>query len=109
MNHVADTDIANIYGESFKECKFFWTPFTDKYREGTFVDELSNETINEIQWQQGQPDGGLSQNYVCIWPQKKLFFDFCPQNCVFQRSSKYKFRFQFKKNAVLNLKNRVHF
>ena len=44
MKNVSNIDIANMYGELFEQCDFFWTTFTDKYIENTFVDELTNET-----------------------------------------------------------------
>ena len=45
MRNVTNMEFENIYGEKFLQCKFFWTPFTDKYSEGTFVNEITNETI----------------------------------------------------------------
>ena len=44
MKNVSNIDIVNMYGELFEQCDFFWTTFTDKYIENTFVDELTNET-----------------------------------------------------------------
>ena len=45
MMNSSNTDFENIYGEHFTQCKYFWTPFTDKYLEGTFIDEVDNQTI----------------------------------------------------------------
>ena len=45
MTNSTNTTFENIYGEHFIQCKYFWTPFTDKYSEGTFIDEVDNETI----------------------------------------------------------------
>ena len=66
--------IGNMYGDpsKFEECRYFWTSYTDKYGEGRFVYENSNETINESQWHHGQPDGGI---HVGFSPQDKTFFD----------------------------------
>ena len=48
MTNVTKLALENIYGENHEECTYFWTPFTDKYSEGNFVDELTNETIGYI-------------------------------------------------------------
>ena len=45
MNNVTDKDIVNFYGNNLDPCTFIWTPFTDKYSDGLFVDENTNETI----------------------------------------------------------------
>ena len=45
MNNVTDKDIVNFYGDNLDPCTFIWTPFTDKYLDGLFVDENTNETI----------------------------------------------------------------
>ena len=45
MINSTNADFENIYGEHFIQCEFFWTPFTDKYSEGTFIDEVDNQTI----------------------------------------------------------------
>ena len=45
MRNVTNMEFENICGEKFLQCNFFWTPFTDKYSEGTFVNEITNETI----------------------------------------------------------------
>ena len=45
LTNMSNMDFENIYGKYFDQCEYFWTPFTDKYLEGTFVDELTNETI----------------------------------------------------------------
>ena len=75
MNNVTDIDMEHIYGEHYKECELFWTTFTDKYTEGTFVDELTNETILNMHWGIGQPNGGSMQNYVGINTHYKSFID----------------------------------
>ena len=71
------TNIGDMYKDpsKFKPCRFFWTPYTDKYTEGIFVNENSNETMNEFQWTPGQPDGGIQQNYVGIMFPEKTFND----------------------------------
>ena len=71
------TNTGDLYKDSskFKPCRFFWTPYTDKYTEGIFVNENSNETMNEFQWTPGQPDGGIQQNYVGIMFPEKTFND----------------------------------
>ena len=70
-------NIVDMYKDfsTFKPCRFFWTPYTDKYTEGRYVDENSNETMNEIQWQPGQPDGGILENFVGFRPPIKTFND----------------------------------
>ena len=45
MINSTNVDFKNIYGKHFGQCEYFWTPFTDKYFEGTFIDEVDNETI----------------------------------------------------------------
>ena len=44
-SEMSETAFENVYGENSEDCKFFWTPFTDKYSEGTFVDEVTNVSI----------------------------------------------------------------
>ena len=48
MTNVTKLELENIYGENHEECTYFWTPFTDKYSEGYFVDEVTNETIGYL-------------------------------------------------------------
>ena len=45
MINFTNVDFENIYGKHFGQCEYFWTPFTDKYIEGTFIDEVDNESI----------------------------------------------------------------
>ena len=75
MNNVTDLDMDIIYGENHYQCKYFWTHYTDRYAEGTFVNEISNETMKNIQWKPGKPDGGTGQNCLIIMPLKKWFND----------------------------------
>ena len=45
MINSTNAEFENVYGEYFDQCEYFWTPFTDKYFEGTFIDEVDNQTI----------------------------------------------------------------
>ena len=45
MNNVTDKDMENVYGKNLEQCTFFWTPYTDEYVDGSFVDENTNESI----------------------------------------------------------------
>ena len=45
MINVTKMDLEIVYGKHYDQCEYFWTPFTDKYNKGEFIDEVSNETI----------------------------------------------------------------
>ena len=97
MKNVSDMDIEIIYGDSIEKCNFFWTTFTDRYSEGKFVDELTNETINEIMWHRAQPAGGRRQNDVGFRPKYKSFNDLIWDylacvSCEVHRTTKFTMR-----------------
>ena len=75
MNNVTDLDMEIIYGENHYQCKYFWTHYTDRYTEGTFINEITKKTMKNIQWKPGKPDGGTGQNCLIIMPLKKWFND----------------------------------
>ena len=45
LKNLSTNDLKDIYGKHYDQCRYFWTPFTDEYTEGTFIDEVTNETI----------------------------------------------------------------
>ena len=105
MKNVTETNVKHIYGEHFEQCRFFWTPFTDEYSEGSFVDGLTNETINNIQWHPGKPDGGVWQNYVGFMAQTKTFNDLESDreicvSCEIERSTTFTLRGMFKNSFL---------
>ena len=45
LKNLSTNDLKDIYGKHYDQCRYFWTPFTDEYTEGTFIDEVTNETM----------------------------------------------------------------
>ena len=43
-SNLTNTNWENLYGEYYHKCLYFWTPYTDEYSEGIFIDEITNET-----------------------------------------------------------------
>ena len=43
IDYVKMVNFEHFYGKH-EQCEWFWTPFTDKYEEGSFVDESTNES-----------------------------------------------------------------
>ena len=43
IDNVTIVNFEHFYGKH-EQCEWFWTPYTDKYEEGSFVDESKNES-----------------------------------------------------------------
>ena len=50
IKNITDDFIKNIYGQYFDQCEseYFWTSLTDEYLEGSFIDEITNESIRYL-------------------------------------------------------------
>ena len=50
LDIITDDFIENIYGQYFDKCEseYFWTSLTDEHLEGSFIDEITNESIRYL-------------------------------------------------------------
>ena len=70
MTQINNAMQLNITGslakDSRKSCYGIWTAISDELEEGEYRDTETGNTALFLPWGEGQPNGGLDQNYVII-------------------------------------------
>jgi hypothetical protein len=68
--------------ETRSSCVALWTPISDKAEEGVFLNSNTGVVEHFMPFQDGQPDGGRSENYVALFLRN---FGYRDQSDSFQR------------------------
>ena len=46
ISNLSKSDLISMYGSKYSTCECFWTPFTDQFKEGNFVNEYTRESLD---------------------------------------------------------------
>ena len=75
-NHSAFQKYVTWYRNITRDtCPYVWTPLSDKYSEGTFLNMNNNSTVQYQIWDKTQPNGGENENYAAIFVQTAALRD----------------------------------
>jgi hypothetical protein len=59
--------------DSKSTCTVLWTPITDKYEEGVFINTVDGTIEKFLPWKEGQPNGGASENFIQLEVRTELY------------------------------------
>ena len=73
--NLTDFDFEYVFGETFHQFIYFWTPFNDVKEEGVYRNEYNGQVIEVLHWYENQPNGGTEENFVTLGVKEKSFID----------------------------------
>ena len=73
-NEAELNKIAVLWNESLLRCPKIWMPISDEGEEGVFRNTNSGQRAKYIPWAEGQPNGGLDENFVGVFLDKNISF-----------------------------------
>ena len=62
--NISEVDFHTLYGNEYKGCKYFWTPYSDEKEEGHYCNVYTGEEISSFAWGPGQPNGERIENIL---------------------------------------------
>ena len=63
---LSNFDFEHIFGETFEDLDFIWTPYTDFLEEGVYRDESTGLVVRDFNWAEKEPSGGTALNNVAL-------------------------------------------
>ena len=72
---ISEVNFLTTYGSKYKDCYYFWTPYSDESEEGHYRDVNSGNEISDFDWETGQPNGGRVENIVALVTRNNKFRD----------------------------------
>ena len=66
--NISGVDFMTIYGNKYKGCEYFWTPYSDEREEGHYREVYTGEEISSFDWEPGQPNGESIENMLALVP-----------------------------------------
>ena len=73
--NISEVDFLTIYGKEYKDCEYFWTPYSDEKEEGRYREVYTGEEISSFDWESGQPNGDRMENILALVPRINKFRD----------------------------------
>ena len=73
-DNLTNFDFEYTFGDTFKTKDYFWTPYSDEEEEGVIRNVYNGLKIN-LAWQDNQPNGGTSENFIVLNTQSRAFLD----------------------------------
>ena len=73
-NEAELNNTAVLVEESLLQCAAIWVPISDEGEEGVFRNTYNGHPVKYLPWAQGQPNGGLDENFVGIFINKNYSF-----------------------------------
>ena len=73
--NLSEVDFMALYGNKYKGCEYFWTPYSDEKEEGHYYDVYTEDEISSFDWESGQPNGERIENILGLTSRINKFRD----------------------------------
>ena len=73
--NISGVDFLSKYGSHYKDCDFFWTPYSDENEEGRYCEVYSGREISKFDWGNDQPNGERAENILALESRSNKLFD----------------------------------
>ena len=65
----------SIFDKMNTSCEYVWTPYVDEQVDGHFISSVTGKLLEDLEWEENQPNGGVYENNLAINIKSKLYND----------------------------------